>query len=137
MSLVLDSSATLAWLYEDETTDAIRSVFDIVNDSYALVPIIWQLEVSNGLQNGMRRGRISSSIRDASLADLALMNIITDAETNTFAWNTTLHLSDRFQLTTYDAAYLELAQRRNLPLASLDQDLRSAGTALGIQILGT
>jgi predicted nucleic acid-binding protein len=53
-----------------------------------------------------------------------------------FAWSDTLELSDRFRLTLYDACYLELAQRRNLPLATLDGDLRAAGDALGIEMLG-
>ncbi len=137
MSLVLDSSLTLAWLYSDETTDAVQGVMDLVIGSRAYVPAIWRLEVANSLQTGVRRGRIDEVFRDASLADLALMDITTDTETDTYAWNTTLRLVERFKLTVYDAAYLELAQRRILPLASLDEDLRAAAAALGITLLRT
>jgi predicted nucleic acid-binding protein len=136
MSLVLDSSVTLAWLYTEETTVAVQRVMDLVVGSTAYVPAIWRLEVANSLQTGIRRGRIDAVFRDASLADLALMDIATDTETDTYAWNTTLRLAERFKLTVYDAAYLELAQRRSLPLASLDHDLRAAAASLGITLLG-
>jgi predicted nucleic acid-binding protein len=56
--------------------------------------------------------------------------------TDTRAWNATLDLGDRFRLTAYDAAYVELALRRALPLATIDQDMRSAGSKLGLQLLG-
>jgi predicted nucleic acid-binding protein len=64
------------------------------------------------------------------------MNIAIDGETNVFAWNATLALTDRFRLTSYDACYIELAQRRGLPLATLDKDLRKAAKALDIPLLG-
>lgn len=136
MSLVLDSSVTLAWLYSDELTDSIRQVFEQVTASRAWVPSLWRLEVANALQMAVRRKRIDSAFRDASLSDLALLNIAADPDTDAFAWSTTLRLADRFQLTLYDAAYLELAQRLSLPLASLDQELRKAGEGLGLKLLG-
>ena len=63
--------------------------------------------------------------------------ITLDADTDTYAWTTTLRLAERFALTVYDAAYLELAQRRSLPLATLDVPLRVAAGALGVSLLGT
>jgi predicted nucleic acid-binding protein len=137
MSLVLDSSVTLAWLYSDPVTPATQQVFDIVLAERAWVPSLWRLEVANSLQMGVRRGRISVEFRDASLADLALLAIEVDAETDTFAWSTTLRLAERHQLTLYDAAYLELAQRLGVPLATLDQELRAAGSTLGLTLLGS
>ncbi len=136
MSLVLDSSVALAWLYSEETTPAVQGVFDLVISSGAWVPSLWRLEVANSLQTAVRRGRISADVRDRSLTDLALMKIMTDSHTEAYAWTTTLRLADIFRLTVYDAAYLELAQRRNLPLASLDRDLRDAAHGLGIALLG-
>ncbi len=59
-----------------------------------------------------------------------------DPDTDAYAWTVVLQLADRFQLTLYDAAYLELAARRRLPLATLDRDLREAAAALGIALLG-
>ena len=136
MSVVLDSSVTLAWLYSDELTPATQQVLDRVLAEGACVPALWRLEVANSLQTGVRRGRISPEFRDASLADLALMAIATDPDTDTFAWSATLRLAERFRLTLYDAAYLELAQRLSLPLATLDQELRAAAEALGVTRLG-
>ena len=136
MSLVLDSSATLAWVYGDETTDAIRSVFDQVADQGAVVPGLWRLEVVNSLTMAVRRSRIDADFRRAALADLALLDITTDQHTDSYAWAETLHLADRYRLTLYDAAYLELAQRRKLPLATLDQELRAAAQAAGVKTLG-
>jgi predicted nucleic acid-binding protein len=136
LSLVLDSSVTLAWIYPDETTDAIRQVFDDVAESGAVVPALWRLEVGNGLTVAVRRGRITAALRAAALADLTLIDVSIDAATDTNAWGTTLHLADRFRLTLYDAAYLELAQRRFLPLASLDRELRAAAQALSLPLGG-
>lgn len=137
MSLVLDSSTTLAWIYGDETTDAVRRVFDRVADRGAQVPALWRLEVANSLTMAVRRGHIAADFRQAALADLALLDITTDLDTDSQAWTATLHLADRFRLTVYDAAYLELAQRRSLPLASLDAELRQAAKELGVVVLGT
>jgi predicted nucleic acid-binding protein len=67
---------------------------------------------------------------------LELLEISVDQETDTFAWTSSLQLADRFSLTLYDACYIELAQRRELPLASLDRELRTAGRALGLPLLG-
>ena len=136
MSLVLDSSAALAWIYAEETTDAVRRVFEIVAEDGAFVPALWRLEVANSLTVAVRRRRIDVEFRNAALADLALLDIATDPHTDAHGWTTILHLADRFRLTLYDAAYLELAHRRSLPLASLDEELRGAGRALGVPLLG-
>ena len=136
MSLVLDSSAALAWIYAEETTDAVRQVFDLITEDGALVPALWRLEVGNSLTVAVRRGRIDVAFRNAALADLALLGIATDPDTDAYAWTTTVHLADRFRLTVYDAAYLELAHRRSLPLASLDAELREAGRTLQVPLLG-
>jgi predicted nucleic acid-binding protein len=137
MSLVLDSSATLAWIYSDETTEPIRRLFDAVADDGALVPALWRLEVANSLTVAVRRGRIDADFRRAALIDLALLDITTDDQTGVQAWGETLNMADRFQLTVYDAAYLELASRRTLPLATLDAELRIAAKALGVRLVGT
>jgi predicted nucleic acid-binding protein len=136
VSLVLDSSATLAWIYDEETTLAIRALFDRVADEGAVVPALWRLEVANSLTVAVRRARIDVEFRRAALADLALLDISSDQHTNSQAWGETLRLADRFRLTLYDAAYLELAQRRQLPLATLDQELQAAAQAIGTQVLG-
>ena len=112
------------------------AVLEQVTDVGAIVPALWRLEVANALQMAVRRGRIDASFRDASLADLGKLDIQIDAETDRHAWTTTLQLAGRLQLTVYDAAYLELAQRCALPLATLDEALRTAASTLRIALLG-
>jgi predicted nucleic acid-binding protein len=136
VSLVLDSSVTLAWVYSDETTAAVREVLTTIVRGGAWVPSLWRLEVANVLEMGVRRGRHTADFRDATLADLALVPIATDGEAEHHAWGETLQLASRHRLTVYDAAYLELAKRRALALATLDEELRSAGRAEGVQLLG-
>ena len=135
--LVLDSSATLAWIYGDETPEAIGRVFDAIADNGALVPTLWRLEVANSLTMAVRKRRIDPDFRRAALADLALLDITTDQQTDSYAWTDTVNLADHFNLTVYDAAYLELARRRMLPLATLDQELQTAATAIGVTVLGS
>ncbi len=136
MSLVLDCSATLAWIYNDETTHAVQAVFDAVCNGGAWVPGLWRLEVANVLEMGVRRSRHTADFRDATLSDLALLPIRLDPETDLHAWGATRRLSALYGLTVYDAAYLELARRRNLPLATLDQALRAAALTEGVPLLG-
>jgi predicted nucleic acid-binding protein len=136
VSLVLDTSATLAWVYGEETSPSIRDAFDRVKHSGAWVPGLWRLEIANVLELGVRRNRHDGSFRDATLSDLALLPIRLDAETDQQAWGATVRLAERHRLTVYDAAYLELALRRGLPLATLDRELRLAATSENLDLLG-
>lgn len=136
MSLVLDCSATLAWVYGDETTQAVGDVFERVASGGAWVPALWRLEVANVLEMGVRRRRHDAAFRDATLTDLAILPIRLDPETDQHAWSATARLASRHNLTIYDAAYLELARRRDLPLATLDKDLRTAARTEGVLLLG-
>jgi predicted nucleic acid-binding protein len=136
VSLVIDSSMTLAWYFEDEKTESSLAVLKRVADAGAIVPALWRLEVLSGLQVAVRRGRIDSAYRDASLADLQSLVIAIDPATNRQAWSATLRLCERFGLTPYDAAYLELAQRRQLPLATLDAALVRAARADNVPLIG-
>jgi predicted nucleic acid-binding protein len=135
--MVVDSSAALAWVYSDETTEAIAEVFSRLAERGAWVPALWRLEVANVLEMGVRRGRHSRDFRDATLADLSQLKISVDPETDQHAWGATKLLAERYRLTPYDAAYLELAQRRGLPLATLDAELRAAACAEGVVLLGS
>jgi predicted nucleic acid-binding protein len=127
---------TLAWYFEDEKTEESTAVLHRVVEEGAVVPAHWRLEVLNGLQTAVRRRRIDQAYRDASLTDLQSLAITIDRGTNRAAWAATLQLVDRFGLTSYDAAYLELALRRRLPLASLDGDLVRAARAENVPLLG-
>ena len=134
VSLVVDASMTLAWYFEDEQTLACLAVLREVSREGALVPSLWRLEVASGFQAAVRRRRITDLFRDASLRDLDTLAISIDAETDRHAWTTTLHLSDRFNLTMYDAAYLELARRAGLPLATGDASLARAAASCGVPV---
>ena len=136
MSLVLDSSVTIAWLVKDEDSDAVASIILRVINEGAVVPSLWRLEVANVLRAGVRRKRLTLADRDESIADLLRWPIEIDGETDRHAWAATLRLSDRHGLTLYDAAYLELAGRRDLPLATLDADLIRAAAAIGVTVCG-
>jgi predicted nucleic acid-binding protein len=136
MSLVLDGSATVAWLIPDERTAASQRVLDQVGDNGAIVPMLWRLEIGNALLLAVRRKRMSKPDRAEALSKLSDLPIEIDSEPFIHAWASTLALADRFNLTLYDACYLELAQRRGLPLATLDKDLRKAAKALDIPLLG-
>lgn len=136
MSLVLDASLALAWLFDDERKPAVVAVLADIEAYGARVPGLWRLEVANSLQMALRRRRIDAAFRDQALQRLAVLPIVIDTDTNHHAWKTTLRLADRFGLTLYDAAYLELAQRHTLPLASLDRELRAAAHALGLPLQG-
>ena len=136
MSLVLDSSVALAWVYAGETTEAVTEVFELLSQGSGWVSRLWRLEVANVLEMDVRRHRHNAEFRDKTLADLALLPIHVDPETDRQAWGASARLATRRQLTLYDAAYLELALRRGLPLATLDRDLRAAAKAERVQLLG-
>jgi predicted nucleic acid-binding protein len=135
--LVLDASIALAWAYNNENTSGTRLVFEKVLAEGAWVPGLWRLEVANVLEMGVRRARTDAAFRDATLADLLSLPISIDTETNVHAWTETLDLAERHRLTLYDAAYLELAIRRALPLATLDAELISAARTEKIDVLNT
>lgn len=114
-----------------------QRVFEKVAANHAWVPSLWRLEVANVLEMGVRRGRHSARFRDDTLEDLAQLPIRTDPETERHAWESTLRFATRHKLTVHDAAYLELALRKDLPLASLDAELRAAATRESVNLLGS
>ena len=135
MSFVLDNSVALAWCFEDEQTPAVMALLDRVAETGAMAPLLWPLEAINGLLAAERRRRVSPEQRATLAGFLRDLLVRLDAHTAEQAWDATVRLAERFKLTVYDAAYLELAQRRRLPLASLDQDLRAAATAASVEVL--
>ena len=136
MSLVLDSSITLARVFPDEWTPAILQVFDEQVVYGAWVPSLWKIELANVLLLSLKNGRMTKVRRDQVLSELQILPISVDTETGNKAWKETLTVAERHQLTIYDATYLELAMRLSLPLATLDRDLRKAAQAENIPLLG-
>jgi predicted nucleic acid-binding protein len=135
--LVLDSSVAISWCLPDEQAPEANDVQQKVAELGALAAAHWPLEVANALTKAVRRRRIDRHFRDAALRDLAALPIFLDDATADYAWSDTLRLADTHHLNLYDAAYLELASRHGLPLATFDAELRAAAEALGIAVLGT
>jgi len=132
---VIDASIALTWCFEDEASPETDAIFDLVRDQGALVPAHWCVEVGNVLRQAELRGRIAPEDVTARLALMASLRILTDTETSDRAWRETMSLARSERLTVYDAAYLELALRRGLPLATLDRDLIAAAARLGAAVL--
>jgi predicted nucleic acid-binding protein len=134
LSIVLDASMTLAWLFEDEQTDQVLATINHVYMGGASVPPLWRYEVANGLQMAIRRQRITPDYRTRCLDKIDELPITIDPDGVSEIWSTTIKLADLYRLTVYDAAYLELAQRRRLPLATLDAALSKAARESGVDL---
>src|SRR3954447_490725 len=121
---VLDNSIAMAWSFEDETDEYADAVLDRLATTHAVVPALWPLEVANALLMGERRKRSTEAGTIKWTGILAKLPIVIDNETNAHAWSDTLSLARGHNLTSYDAAYLELSLRRGLPLATIDGKLK-------------
>jgi predicted nucleic acid-binding protein len=135
-AFILDCSITMTWCFGDETTPASLAVLDRLERDAALVPAHWFLEVTNVLAMAEKRKRISAAKSTEFLTLLGTLDIAVDEEIAARAFTYLLPLCRKHRLTAYDAAYLELAARQQLPLASLDDDLRASAQELGITVLG-
>lgn len=133
-ALVIDSSAALSWCFEDEASPRSDALFEQVRDQGAVVPGLWYLEVANVLLQAERRGRIATADVAMRLHLIAELPIATDTETTSRAWPEILALARAEGLTTYDAAYLELAIRRGLPLLTKDEALIAAAGRTGLPV---
>jgi predicted nucleic acid-binding protein len=129
---VLDASLALAWYFKDEADPYADAVAAGLPSARANVPVIWFLELANALVVGERRRRSTEAQAGKWLAYLKSLPIVVDEETHRRAWDEVLTLARAHHLSVYDAAYLELALRRGLPLASLDARLKVAASAVGV-----
>ena len=135
---VLDASVTLAWCFADEATTYTEAVLDLLaNGAEAVAPAIWPFEVANAVLTGERRKRITLAQVAPILQRIADLQIFVDPIRVDRAFGPTLLLARKEQLTEYDAAYLELALREGLPLATLDDRLRRAARTAGIALVRT
>ncbi len=135
MSIVLDTSATLAFILEDEQSPASIALFGSISRLGASVPTLWPYEVANSLTYAMRRGCISMDARAAALMNLTKLAITIDSCDLDGIGLATVTLADLYQLTIYDAAYLELAQRMRVPLVTFDDALARACKASGVPLI--
>ncbi len=132
--LVLDASVTLTWLFADEGCAYGDDLAREMPSSRAVVPHLWHLEIADAICVGERKRRVTPRQSQAFLADLRSLPITADHQSAVGAWEHTLPLARLYQLTAYDAAYLELALRRGLPLATLDDSLQKAAMSAGIAL---
>ncbi|MGC8475151.1 MAG: type II toxin-antitoxin system VapC family toxin [Acetobacteraceae bacterium] len=135
MSLVLDASMALAWCFESEQTPAVMAVLDRVTEHGGHAPALWPMEMANGLATAQRRKRLTATQR-ARLAGLVqALPVRVDPGSAMLTWGAVAVLAERYELSVYDAAYLELAIRLALPLASLDKPLRAAAVSAGVALV--
>ena len=131
--IVIDASLALAWLFnEDRASEADAVLIAAVSEGLAVPPLFW-LEVANALRTRMRRGLINEAFRNGALARVRALGATTvgasDAPDQVL--DRTITLSDRYNLTIYDASYLELALRLPAPLKTFDEALGKAAVAAG------
>lgn len=136
MSFVLDNSVTMRWLFGDgkpsELTFAAK-VLNALRTDTAIVPATWALEVANVIARAEARALVTEARSGEFLELLEDVSIEVDAATFAHARSTTLQLARRHKLSAYDASYLEVALRRGLPLATLDDDLQRAAKRAGVK----
>ena len=132
MPFVLDASVALVWAFGDEERLPASSALERLRRDEALVPSLWWFEVRNALIANERRGRLTEADTATFLRDLSHLRIAVDLTPDEPA---VLKLTRRHRLTVYDAAYLELAQREAVPLATLDSDLARAARAENVALV--
>jgi predicted nucleic acid-binding protein len=132
MPIVFDASVTVAWYFSDEQTPKALEARDHLTQQGGLVPPHWWYEVRNALLMAERRGRMSEQLISLALASLVSLPI----DAASFSDEATVFaLARRHRLTFYDAAYLELALRERLALATFDQALAAAAKAENLPLV--
>jgi len=132
---VPDASATLAWLLESETSDWSEVLLERFGSGYtAVVPSHWALEVANALLVAVRRGRIDKKNSVELFRGLLALPIRVDTCSSEAIFRQVFAFAEQYGLTVYDAAYLELAAREGVPLATLDAELQNAARAAGVSL---
>jgi predicted nucleic acid-binding protein len=135
-AFVVDCSIAMALLFHDEATPKTAALLNRLATETALVPAWWFIEITNAVAMAEGKGRITATQSEAFIADLGKLGIERDDEAPDRAFTHLLTLCRTHRLTSYDAVYLDLAVRRNLPLASLDDDLRKTANKVGVRLLG-
>ena len=135
-AFVIDASSTLPWCFADEATEATNALLTrLQTGDEAIVPAHWPAEVANALLVAVRRKRIPFEDVHQFLEDLEVLPIRVDTSAMNQIRAGVFPLAEQYELTIYDAAYLELAIREGLPLATLDNDMRKASRAAGVSLV--
>ncbi len=130
MSFVLDNSVACGWLFENQSDDYTEAVARRLSDARAVAPMLWPMELANVLRTACRRGNLTASQAQKMLEQLGLLPIEIDPTPP--RPGLLLALALRFDLSACDAAYLELALRLQLPIATRDTALTEAARAAGV-----
>jgi predicted nucleic acid-binding protein len=132
MAFVLDASVCAVWALADETHPAADAAMEQLDRDNALVPSLWWFEIRSVLITNERRKQLTVEDSDAFLKLLEGFPIWTESDPDEAA---ILGFARKYQLSVYDAAYLDVAHRNSLPLATLDKALRAAAEAAGVPLL--
>jgi predicted nucleic acid-binding protein len=132
--IVLDASVALAWCFPDESSNYADRVLGALEAQMIIVPAVWPLEIANALLVGERRKRIRPPEVRRFVELLKGLNIVEDAQSVADTVNNILPMAREYDLSSYDAAYLDVAVRQDLPLATLDGALQKAARKSGIKI---
>ena len=133
--LVLDASAACSLCFEDEAGAAADQLLDALQAGEIWVPALFCWEVANVLLMAEKRNRLSQADRVEFLQLLENLALQLDPARTAVVWHDVIHLAQQCNLTAYDAAYLELAMRKGLPLASMDREIVKAARQLGVPLL--
>lgn len=133
---VIDASVTLAWCFADEASEAVDAALGRLEREEAIAPAIWPLEVANGLRTAERRGRLELADLSRARDLLQSLPVQVEAVDLRLALGEVTELARSLELTAYDAAYLALAARRGLALATADDRLRQAAASSGVGLVG-
>jgi predicted nucleic acid-binding protein len=133
---VVDASVTLAWCFSDEASATADAALDRLEREEAVVPVVWPLEVANGLRTAERRGRMHLADLPRIRELLLSLPVQVEAVDLGMALGEVTEIARSLGLTAYDAAYLGLAARLRLPLATVDDRLRRAATVAGVALVG-
>jgi predicted nucleic acid-binding protein len=129
---VLDASVAASWHFEDERSADADAALHALNGDTAIVPIQWWFEIRNVALHGERRGRATPEQTLGFFVKLTELPIELGAMPDD---TMVIAAARKHGLTFYDAAYLELAQREKIALATLDDELAAAARAEGIPIV--
>lgn len=132
---VLDGSVAIAAIFPDEQSGYAMSIVARMRDQFARVPCIWMLEVCNVIVNAERRARISGFQGGEALKHILDLLVEPEPSPTREQAERIVWIARMLDLTVYDAAYVELAARYNMPLATLDQRMRFAAQQLGVTVL--
>jgi predicted nucleic acid-binding protein len=136
MDWVLDSSMALALALPDESSEQADRFFGrLTNETVLWVPALWWYEVANAMISAERRKRLTEGDRVRLIELYRMLPLRTDTALDPEAMYRFHTLAKGQGLSAYDAAYLELAQRRGLGLATLDQSLQTAASRAGVKVV--